>query len=380
MNAYLKRIYYDAQRPTAYGTVKKLFARAKLDGKNYSLKKIRDWLDAQESHTLFKETRSKKVHPKVVVEGKDYQWDIDTFNMKKWSKENEGYSYVLIAIDIFTRFVRTVPLYTLLGKEMKEALKVIFENGTPQYVRSDLGSEFMNSEVAAYLKEMGVEHIKTYNYTKKANYSERAIRTIKFRMIKHLYRKQSHVWIHDLDKATHAYNNSIHRSIKMTPTQALTADKGILWWNQHSHFKKPKKEKKKKDKKISKKRKRKLVTQPKFKFKEGDVVRVVKHRHVFRRQYDEWSTHELYIIIATKTQEGIPKYTLKTWDNQKVEGDFFEDEIVKVRVNKNTEYKVEEVLFKKTLNGVKGFCVRWLGWPERYDSWVSEKDLKDLKT
>ena len=61
-------------------------------------------------------------------------------------------------------------------------------------------------------KNFGVHHFVTQNEVK-ANYAERAIKTIKGRIYKFFTHKQTHRYIDILQDVTGAYNNSVHRSI-----------------------------------------------------------------------------------------------------------------------------------------------------------------------
>lgn len=368
MNAYLKRIYYNPSQPASFGNADDLYDKAKADNRDYKLTDIQEWLLQQETHTLFKPSKHNFKSPRVIVSDKHYQYDVDVCYMIKWTKENKGYGYFLVCIDIFTRWGRAVPLYTLTGKEMKETLAHLFKKQKPTVCRSDGGSEFVNATVQNYFKENNIKHVRTLNYLKKANYAERFLKTLKTRMTKYLYYKQSHVWLDILPKVIKAYNHHIHRSIRMSPLHALkTATKSELWHIQYGpqRVRGPRKTAPKLKKDI-------------FKFKVGDVVRIVKVRRLFRRQYDEWNSHELFIIVHVQSKQSIALYTLKDWDNDEIKGLFHTEELVKVTVNSNTKYKIEQVLGKKKWLGTSGVCVRWFGWPAKYDSWLTEEEFEDL--
>ena len=43
-------------------------------------------------------------------------------------------------------------------------------------------------------------------------------------------------------------------------------------------------------------------------------------------------------------------------------------------------YKIEKVIKERKPRGrPKEYLVRWLGWPAKYDSWISEAELKDIR-
>ena len=61
-------------------------------------------------------------------------------DMTKIAKYNDGYHYILLAIDIFSRYVRTVPLRDKSKNEVVRAFTKIFKE---RVVRSDKGTEFL---------------------------------------------------------------------------------------------------------------------------------------------------------------------------------------------------------------------------------------------
>ena len=70
-----------------------------------------------------------------------------------YKKYNDDYSYFVLAIDILSKFVWTVPLRTTTGQEMVEALRQMFATGRkPSHIRSDQGTEFLNKNVKTLLK------------------------------------------------------------------------------------------------------------------------------------------------------------------------------------------------------------------------------------
>ena len=368
MNEYLSDIYYNPAHPASYGSPHSLFKQAREDGKNYTFANIKKWLESQEPYTLFKSVKRNFKRPQVVVSDKFYQYDLDTANMVKWSKANKGFAYFLVIIDIFTRFAWTYPLQTLTGKEVVVKLKDVFSEHKCKVLRTDGGSEFNNRWVKQYLQDEHVKHVTTRNETK-ANFSERLIKTLKTKLVKHMYKNQTQKWFSSLAEVTHSYNNSVHRSIKTTPYKAIYMNKVDLWHVQYGP-------KRKKNRTINPKPPK--FSSSNFRYNPGDVVRLAKFKTPFTKAYNENWTHELFIITDRNSQQGIAQYSVKGWDNQPVQGRFFTEELEKVRVNQNTTYMIEKVIKKKKINGKEGFIVRWLGWPARYDSWVSKTDIKEI--
>ena len=77
-------------------------------------------------------------------------------------------------------------------------------------------------------------------------------------------------------------------------------------------------------------------------------------------------------------RDGIPIYKLKVWNQEDIEGTFYEQELQSVRVDPDTLFKVEKVLKRHKQNGQREVLVRWLHWPKKYDSWIPAGDLRNL--
>lgn len=82
------------------------------------------------------------------------------------------------------------------------------------------------------------------------------------------------------------------------------------------------------------------------------------------------------IIRAYKTQEGQPVYKLKDWQDEKIEGTFYEYELQLFHVDNNTVYKIDKVLKERKHKNKKEVLVRWLHWPSKFDTWISANDIK----
>ena len=364
---YLANIYYDPNYPGAYGGVEKLYRAVRKEGKYViGRTKIRNWLLKQEDYAVHRETRSKFKRRRVVAPFVDYQWDVDTANMTFYKKENDGNAFFVLAIDILSKFIWTVPLRTTTGQEMVLALKRMFAAGRkPTHLRSDQGTEFVNRNVKALLKKEGVTFFVTHNVVK-ASYAERAIKTIKSRLVRYMTHKQTHRWIDILPKVTESYNQTYHRSIKRSPQSVKPTDSVELWKRQYDTIP------------MSNSNRRHVSAVAKFKYKVGDLVRVSFLRRPFQREYDERWSRELFVVNQRFMSDNIPQYFLKDYAGELVSGTFYSNQLKKA--HEQTNYLVEKVLRRRTRRGQKELLVRWRGWPAKYDSWISAEDVSALNT
>ena len=73
-------------------------------------------------------------------------------------------------------------------KILKTAIKIFSELGTPERIRTDQGGEYLNKSVKELTTRMGITHFIAYP-PNKANYAERAIKTIKKLLYKQMQSK-----------------------------------------------------------------------------------------------------------------------------------------------------------------------------------------------
>lgn len=175
---YLAKIYYNPVNAGSFSGPEKLYRYVRQDGKYVLSKyKIRKWLQRQEAYSLQRGVRRHFKKNKVIALGIDDQWDVDLMDMSKYSKGNDGMAFVLIVIDIFSKFLWMQPLKDKKGQSVTAALKSVLREGRrPTRIRSDKGQEFRSRTFNALLKEQNIEHLYAQNTEVKANYAERVIK------------------------------------------------------------------------------------------------------------------------------------------------------------------------------------------------------------
>lgn len=363
MDEDLGAVYFDPAHPASYGDAEDLYKSVKHLG--YTLNQVKDWLNKQDVYTLHKKVNRQLQRPRVVVSEVDQQWDGDTVNFVKYKKQNKGYAYLLVLIDIMSRFAITVPLLSLKGDEMEKTLRKVFKHHKPKSIRFDKGSEFQNKWVQKYLSSKKI-HCFFTTQTPKANYAERLILTLKRRITRYMHKNDTERWIDIIANVTKAYNLSRHSTIKMSPVEARSADKFTLWMKQYGA-------------KNPRPRKHPSKWKPLYKFNIDDKVRLARFKSTFERAYAEKWTNEIFIVANRYAQEGIALYTIKTFSNKPVKGNFYELELQKVQTDTKTEFIIEKTVKRKTINGQKGFIVKWEGYPSSENSFVPATDIIHLK-
>ena len=360
---YLSTLYFDPESPASYLGPEKLYQYVKSEGKfKIGRHRIRQWLQDQESYSLTRGARRKFKRSRVIVNGVDSQWDADLMDMVDLSKHNDDNKYVLVCIDIFSRYALCQPIKTKAGAHVVTGLQTILsEARKPNMIRTDRGMEFRSKEVNKYLKSMNIHHFYALNTETKANYAERLIKTLKHKIFRYMLKKRTDRYIDVLQDLVHSYNHTVHRSLGTAPASITEDNEGESRLQQYLLRKKPSSKNKP------------------YKLKVGQTVRLSHVRGIFDREYSQKWTGEVYTVQRRFKREGLPIYTIQDWDKEVIQGTFNEPELQAVTVDESTEYRIEKVLKKRVINKQRQVLVRWLHWPKKYDSWIPENDVIKYK-
>ena len=90
------------------------------------LSKVKQWLQNQESFSLHKPLRRSFHHLKVIVGGLNDQYEADLADMQKVKDKNDGVHFLLIIIDVFSRFMWVEHLENKLKDTVINAFRCIF--------------------------------------------------------------------------------------------------------------------------------------------------------------------------------------------------------------------------------------------------------------
>ena len=276
----------------------------------------------------------------------------DLVDMKALSKQNKGYKYILMVIDIFSKYGWAIPLKFKTGVEVSQALQKIFEKKLAKKLWVDRGTEFYNKEVRKLLLKNNITIYSTENY-EKCSVVERWNRTIKTKLWKYFTANGTHKYIDILQALIEKYNNTKHRSIKMTPVEAQKPEN-------HEHV----------FRHLYGERMKKLGQQ-KPKFQVGEKVRLAVQKDLFEKSYViNWSdkVYTVKQVLATRPLT----YTVEDDKGQLHKGRFYEQELQKVKAE---TYRIQKILKYKTEKGKKYAFVRWMDYDSEYNSWIPVEDL-----
>ena len=177
----LRKTCFNPDHSVRFDGAKPLVDAARVKGVKPSTTK--KWLESQLAYTLHKPARRRFKRNRVIVNGKDEQWQADLVDVQALKKDNDGYRFLLPVIDVLSKYVFVVPLKDKTGKSLVDAFDAIFKKDgrVPERLQTDAGKEFLNKEFQQFLTSKNVRHFVTYIETK-AQIVERFNRTLKKRM------------------------------------------------------------------------------------------------------------------------------------------------------------------------------------------------------
>ena len=377
VDGYLERRYYDLRRPGSFASLEGLYRAIKNEGQFLIPREVlRRWLESRDDYVTHREARhTVKPMRHVVVSGVDSIWgtDLIDFNKPRYVKANRSYSYILLVVDVFSRYAWTRPLKNKSGKAVASAFEDIFrkEGRVPKALWSDSGREYLNADVRRVMEERRV-HLYQSQSDHKSNYAERLIKTLRSKLFRQFQRQGTYNWIDHLDDVVWGYNHTVHSSVGRAPAAVDSGNEEEVFDHMYPFPGAY-------DRALRRARTGRGLPK-KFGFRVGEHVNVSHLRGVFSRQYDQKFSNQIYVVSKRRyADQGIPVYELETLRNEPLVGTFTENQLGHVEFDPDAwEYPVEKVLRHRTRKGVKESLVRFLGWGPEWDEWVPDQRIRDL--
>ena len=344
-NGELLRRYRDPTQPGSLGGAER-FARAQ----GVSVKRVKAVLKRDLGYSLHKPVRRRFPTSGVMVHGPNEQWAADLIEVQNIAKWNRGVKYLLCVIDVFSKFAWVLPLKSKTGLSVMTAFsRLVAGRRKPKTLQTDDGKEFYNSHFQNMLRKKGIHHFSTSGDTK-ASVVERFNRTFKDRLYRYFTVYNTLSFLDVLTQLVRGYNASYHRSIGMAPKHVALENTPKVWNTLYGSdvAKKP----------------------AKTRFRKGDHVRLNKKFRTFKKSYLPGWTEEVFLVSEAR-RGPVNTYKIVEWDGTPIKGTFYNEDLQKVDAKDDDVFRIEKIV-KRQGNRV---LVGWKGWPTKYDSWVSKKDV-----
>lgn len=296
---------------------------------------------------LFRSARTNFPRRSYILYNVGDLWQADLIDFQKLKRINNGFAYILLVIDCFSKKAWSVSLKSKSGVDVTKAMQSVLKSAGyhPKHLQVDNGKEFYNANFKTLMKNSDINMYSTYTHLKAA-IVERLIRTLKEKLFKKMNLQGSLRWVGLMNGIVADYNNAIHSTTGLKPNNVNRRVENKL------------------KKSVYKVRK---VMPLMTKFRVGDHVRISKNKTIFTKAShgQNWSRE---VFIVDKINATSPTtYILRDKDNEIIRGAFYEQELLKTKYA--DVYIIEKVLKKQG----KKMYVKF------YDSekpeWVNKTDL-----
>lgn len=359
---YVLDAYYNVRGSGSYGSLNALYQHVKREGK-YKISKaaIADLLSGEEVYHSHLARHRPKYYARITVPHEGYQIEFDVGYMP-FPRKNR-LKFLVLGVDSFSRKLSGRAVASLKAPAVNRAVNAILDElgYSYKFVRTDRGLDFNNRLVKDTFKKRNIVHFRAFEPNKGAQI-ERALRTVKQKTYKILQRYGDHNWSKYIQDVIYSHNHTKTRTLYgLSPDEVTPEQVPKLWFLMKNSD---------------------LQKQPldkPFKFKVGDQVKIRVTRQPFRKEFNETVTEEVHTIEKQINRGNNHLYKVKHSDGTVLEGVFREDQLEKVRVDDNTEFRIERIVARKKVRGVPMVKLRYIGHGPEFDTWEPKSSVIDLK-
>ena len=351
-----------------FGGVKSLQNSAKRV-KNVKIKEedVKRFLEAEDGYTLNREVRKPSSTKKVIVGGPSQLHQADLMDMSSLKEWNNGVTFLLLIIDVFSKYIWIRPLQNKSNKEVLNALKSVYtsEKDFPSFFSTDKGLEFRGKMIQNFFKEHSVQYFNSQGNTK-AQFAERMIRTLKHKIFVYMTTYHTRSYLSILQTLAYTINHTQNRATGTYPANVSTANAKKVYFHMYGPT-------------FPDVVKKILPTKEQIKnikLEVGDYVRIGINKGIFEKRYDQTFSNEVFQIKKVKLTNPI-MYVLEDLLNEEISGKFYSEELQKVDKNSVVFY-VESILKEYEKNGTKLALVHWKYYGDKFDSVVPLRSIRDL--
>lgn len=325
--AQLDRIYGNATSNAflSSGATLREAANASARMKNrFTRKEVNNYLAEQEPYQLHRQSEHAFKRNHFTISAPYLLFEMDLLDMKSSAKDNDGMTFVLFVIDVFSKFVWYRCLLNKSGKIVSKALREILDEclQTPSAISSDLGREFYNFRVKELFNTRKIKHHRPVTVSAwKCPHIERFLRTIKTNIRRYFTftQQKNNRYIDILPLLVRHYNNTTHSSTKMKPSEVTFHNSPQVYQNLRSLHS------------------NEAPVFPVQNLQTGDKVRISVKKTpldagVFKPS--QW-TLEIFTIDQVINKRPHKLYTLIDSKKKQIWGKFYSKQLQKISINKN---------------------------------------------
>lgn len=347
----IRDVYYNTDSPACFAGIDAVLRECKKRNKKITRKQVEDFLAEQTAYTRHRQSRRKFKRNVTQTAGLDVDWQADLADMRHLKHYNNGYTFILICVDVLSRYAFAVPLKRKTPELVAKAFAHIIKTTgrQPWVLTTDSGTEFKGKLFQQFLQKEDIRHKYATSPDVKCAIAERYIRTLKSRIWKYFTRYKTQRYIDVLPDLVTATNNSFHRTIKRAPATVNNENQTKVW-------------------KLLYETKKSI---PKPKFKTGTKVRIAIEKHVLSKGYRPNYSSEVFVVSKILKRHPAT-YKIKDAENEEITGVFYNEELIRVLEDAPTVRKITTVKKSERRDGKLWHLVKF---EDKKESWIANDDL-----
>ncbi len=360
---YLRKLYTDKTSPVAYSSPTSVYNHIKQDGvyKNIGLIRLTRYMSNFDSYSLNKPRRkvANQKHRRYTVGLPWHQVELDLMSVARFSKQNDGVIYLLVGIDVFSKYGYAIPIQDKKTGTIIKSIDLIITSMAhkPAIIHTDLGTEFTNFTTKQHLKDLKIEQTFARQSTH-AVVVERFIRSLRKLLRRFMDENNTFHYLDVLQNLLNIYNTRKHTSTKFAPRDVTNNN---AWLVEHNLY-----------------GTREDYKNTPYKFSIDDYVRASTQRTIFDK-HDYSTTQEIFQIHSRQRRDNVNIYELKSCGDPVV-GYFYENELLLIPTGGDKEYQIDKLLDEKKIGNVVYTYVSFKGFPNNKfcNEWVKKSDIIDI--
>lgn len=222
----LQELYYNPE----IGLISAKRFHSKIKHYGYKLKDVNEFMKKQKTYQLNrKDTQQKLKYIPIKGVKIDEQWMIDLADMTKNKTQNRGLSWILLAVDVFSRYGFVEPLKRKSAPQVLNAFKNIIgrARNIPSSITHDSGKEFVNKDMKHFCEQNNIKQSYDVSESNKTRTSmvERLILTMRTMIRNYKTAIDTNNWSDVLQQLMNNYNSTKHETINIEPENVTNSMK-----------------------------------------------------------------------------------------------------------------------------------------------------------
>lgn len=299
----LEKRYFDPSNASSFSNPKSFFDTVHKNH-NVTLNEIKNWLQSKNAYTLFKRTVHRFPRLKTLTNHVDEQWQADLLDISWYAEHNSDTKYLLVVIDLFSRYAWAQPIKNKSGETVSKAMHKILKKRRPEKLQTDQGKEFKNHHFKKLMNDYNINFFTTTDAAVKCAIVERFNRTLRSRIYRYMYHYNTFKYVNKLQSILNGYNASVHRSIKIAPKDVNSENEATIALHQ-----------------------REIPRVVKDKHKDVEYVRLAIKKNLFDKGSTKNWTSEVFQIVERKKTPTTYIYRLKDLNGEDITSIFYPDEL-----------------------------------------------------